>query len=454
MADPQPREDLKNKVLGHIMAAKQIMAEKGEKQSLETLTGKLNEDMDSLQQEHLDYMSKLDTAELKQDAQPFFDHVNAEVIKVREDITRYCNPEGIVHKAVSLVSTTASARQRAAAAKAKLVAERQMLDRKFDLDRAEQKIKEEKERLVLDTQIAQMDAEEKILAGEEELEDQEGVNTLLSSSSGEIIVDPNIVHSGPPPSPKCSSSNPQGELLKQQQQITEMIQLLQAPPGEITPFDGDPLKYYPFICAFNDSVEKKVLDSNTRLTCLQKYTVGKANAVILSCSLLPPEEGYSKAKEKLKARFGDKFTISHLWVQKITVDKPIKEESAHELEDLADDLNTCMTTLKALEFMEEISAQDTLAKIVRRLPERLQARWRSKVADIKVRKQRLPTIQDIIELIGLAVIEYSDPIYGKLTSHHNKPQPRPHGGSSRSSHNKQQASSFNVSSQGSQGSGA
>ena len=81
------------------------------------------------------------------------------MVRVRDEISKYCNPEEVPHKALSQVSITSSAaRARAAAAKAKFIAERQMLELKWDLDRTEQKINLEKERLFLDTQIGQKTA--------------------------------------------------------------------------------------------------------------------------------------------------------------------------------------------------------------------------------------------------------------------------------------------------------
>ena len=69
---------------------------------------------------------------------------------------------------LSNVSSTASARARAIARKAVLEAERQMLARKHDLAMAAEKLKQEQERLALDTEMSKAVAEEKALAAFEE----------------------------------------------------------------------------------------------------------------------------------------------------------------------------------------------------------------------------------------------------------------------------------------------
>ena len=59
-----------------------------------------------------------------------------------------------------------------------------------------------------------------------------------------------------------------------------MLEALQMPYAELCAFDGDPLKYWMFITAFENNVGCLSVDDSKKLTRLLYYCRGKALRVI------------------------------------------------------------------------------------------------------------------------------------------------------------------------------
>ena len=101
------------------------------------------------------------------------------------------------------------------------------------------------------------------------------------------------------------------------------------------------------------------MNDGAKLTRLLYYCTGPAKNVIQCCSVMKPTEGYKRARQLLKDRFGDEYVIAEAWVGKISESKPI---SAHDtsglgLQEFADDLRNCEQTLTAMNYLAEINTQ-------------------------------------------------------------------------------------------------
>ena len=98
----------------------------------------------------------------------------------------------------------------------------------------------------------------------------------------------------PPPCTDEQSEvdNPVFELLRQQQNVLQMMQM---PKMELMNFAGDPLKYWRFVRAFSNNVRETV-DDSVKLARLTQMCVGKASEVIESCVVIEPNVGYKKAR--------------------------------------------------------------------------------------------------------------------------------------------------------------
>ena len=109
------------------------------------------------------------------------------------------------------------------------------------------------------------------------------------------------------------------DLLQQgQKQQRDIVDVLQLPKAELHTFDGNPLKYWQFIKAFENSVARVTNDANAKLTRLIQYCSGKALQVIEFCSVMPPEQGFARAMNILSDRFGNNYVISEAWFSLVT----------------------------------------------------------------------------------------------------------------------------------------
>lgn len=197
----------------------------------------------------------------------------------------------------------------------------------------------------------------------------------------------------------------------QQQKILDMMQL---PKAELMTFDGNPLKYWVFMQAFKNTVEKDTIDSGSKLLRLHQYCSGKAKNVIQCCLAMEPNQGYTKAWQLLKQRFGNSYIIAEAWIRKVTQGPSMRPNDKDGLQDFSDDLQNCQETLHATGHLHEINCQSTLVKIITRLPAYLQNRWKKEAMRIRRRHGRSPNIGDIAQFVQDSAEEANDPVYGVL----------------------------------------
>ena len=140
----------------------------------------------------------------------------------------------------------------------------------------------------------------------------------------------------------------------QQRQLLDAIQL---PAAQLQTLDGDPLKYYLFMRLFEANVERSTVDSGSRLARLIQYCTSKAKNVISGCLAMDPKQGYAQAKALLKSRFGNNYTISEAWIDKVTLGPCLKATDREDLQNMSDDLANCQYTLNAMNCMAEVNNQ-------------------------------------------------------------------------------------------------
>ena len=194
--------------------------------------------------------------------------------------------------------------------------------------------------------------------------------------------------------------------------LNNMIDILQAPPAEVIKFDGNPLQYHLFMKSFDNAVDSRPLDDCAKLTRLVTYCAGEAKELVQSCMIMTPTEGYLQARRLLHKRYGDEYTITKVWTDKILRRQALKSKDPTALRKYADDLQACKLTLDALgpSSKAEMNTNMNMLLIVEKLPNYLQNRWRAYVQDIKQRRH--PVFDDIVTFIEKAAEEANDPVFG------------------------------------------
>ncbi|KAK3728341.1 hypothetical protein QZH41_002184 [Actinostola sp. cb2023] len=169
------------------------------------------------------------------------------------------------------------------------------------------------------------------------------------------------------------------QLVQQQQQSVTALTL---PQPSLQVFNGDPVECSDFVRAFEQLIEMKTQSPSTRLYYLVQYTTGHVQELMRSCLSMREEEGYLEAKRLLKERFGQGYRIAAALVEKLTDGPTIKSEDATALQKFSTQLTSCSNTLREIGFATKLDSQDSLKRIVDRLPYRLRLRWREVVDGI------------------------------------------------------------------------
>ena len=195
--------------------------------------------------------------------------------------------------------------------------------------------------------------------------------------------------------------------------LLQMITIMQLPKAdELMTFNGDPLKFWMFMRSFDSSIRNASIDHSAKLNRRFQYCKGEALKVIKCCAAMQFSERYAKARALLKERFGNDYRISEMWLRKVTKGPVIRNNKGHRLQELADDLRGCKEILEAVNKLEEIDTRRSIVKIVERLPQFLQGRWRKLVVKTLKATGRHPSIANLMRFVSEVAREATDPVFG------------------------------------------
>lgn len=306
----------------------------------------------------------------------------------------------------SVASVSESVKILACARKAELQAEKDFLERQFDLQQEEIALNRRKEMLEVEKSIAKENA--KIQA----VEDYEG------NSDGKKSTEKTVS--------KSSSSNrsSSGEdcmkaILQQQTIATELLlkqqQRVLLPRREVPTYNGEPTQYKLFVNAFDHLIAEKTDSDRDRLYYLDQYTTGRPQELVRSCLHMEPKKGYQRAREMLEEKFGDKYKITESYISKLMDWPVIKSEQSEELESLSIYMISCANMMEDVSQMSSLDHVDNLQKIVAKLPYELRKKWRGVSVHVKRRKDRIANFKDLTEFISEEAEVMQDPIFGKIS---------------------------------------
>ena len=183
------------------------------------------------------------------------------------------------------------------------------------------------------------------------------------------------------------------------------------PKKELTIFDGDPLEYWNFIKAFENSITANASSESEKLVYLLQYTSGVAKDTIKCCLVMDSSLGYQMARKLLEERFGHPFTIASKYVTKLTDGPPLKPSDRAGLLAFADQLKDCEHTLESIGYLDEINSADNLRRIVQRLPFHLRTKFIEVADQIQQTGQRT-NISRIAEFVKVKARAANNPVFG------------------------------------------
>ena len=129
-----------------------------------------------------------------------------------------------------------------------------------------------------------------------------------------------------------------------------------------------------------------------------QYCRGRARTAVDEYTLLPPSQGYKRARTILNQLFGRPFQVSKSVIDNLLSSCGDVSGSADSLANLAIRMQNCLTALNELDHQADLNASSVLESIVRALPLSLQFRWAEEADKISV-NGREPLFAELAEFI-------------------------------------------------------
>jgi hypothetical protein len=155
--------------------------------------------------------------------------------------------------------------------------------------------------------------------------------------------------------------------------------------------------------------------------------------------MLPPREGYFKAKSILKEMFGQAHIVAASHVDRVTKGGPIREFESDKLLQLARDMENCEMNLRELGYQADINSRSNISAVVLRLPKYLRSEW-AKEAQNSRDQGREPDFSQLTKFV-VKRAKLANTEYGRLIN--TKPEnERPRGKNERSSGHPRKVASY------------
>ncbi|KAH9578545.1 hypothetical protein MS3_00004738 [Schistosoma haematobium] len=171
------------------------------------------------------------------------------------------------------------------------------------------------------------------------------------------------------------------------------------PKVELSYFDGEPRGYWKFIRQFETYVASRVTDDNQRLLYLIHYCKGKAKTAIEGCVMMEASSGYKRAREILKRFFGQSHVIARETLEDLFSAVNFEYIDGDQLSNLAIKMENCAMVLEQMNYTSDLNSLVTLERIVRLLPQPMQAQWADWV-DKLTEDNREPTFDELTQFIA------------------------------------------------------
>ncbi len=214
---------------------------------------------------------------------------------------------------------------------------------------------------------------------------------------------------------KIEMNNPKNtevtNLMRLNELMVQTLKLQAAPKVEIDIFRGEPLEYTYFIENFKDVVENLVDNPRQRLVRLLKYTEGDAKDLIKHCVHEESTTCYSTAINLLEKEYGNPYTISCAYLEKLKSWPQIKPNDGVALKGLYRFLLRCSSYQKRGNI--DLNSPLTIRSIQLSLPVNMQDSWTTRVSKIRKKRMREATFSDFVEFVDEWCQSSNDPVYAR-----------------------------------------
>ena len=220
----------------------------------------------------------------------------------------------------------------------------------------------------------------------------------------------------PPSKPRTSSSksfrrvHSNFDTVTLSNAICDLVKMQGAPTVKLNIFKGDPLEYRSFITNFEELVEKRISDSEGRLARLMNFTEGEANELIQCCLYM--SDGYDYAKSLLKKKYGDPHKIMISFKKQLDKWEVLKAGDSSAFGKFYSFLLKCGSVIEG-KLWNSFDTADNLCIITSKLPIHCRDKWNRKVINIRTQSNREPCFKDVLLFVENEMIVASDPLFSR-----------------------------------------
>ena len=215
----------------------------------------------------------------------------------------------------------------------------------------------------------------------------------------------------------ASNDNALCELLKEHNEASAILARNQTiamlPPKELEPFDGDHLKFSPFLRAFNQVIVERVSNYVDRMHYLEQYTRGKARDIVRSCSYMDPRDGFEHAMKLLTEKYGNEYHVAQSFSKKMREWPPLKQEDGAAMEEFATFLLGCQNYMQGLSSLSHLDNVTEIKMLVMKLPFKIRERWRIQADNLSENYECI-RFKDFVKFVNVQARILNRPIFGDI----------------------------------------
>ncbi|XP_067660612.1 uncharacterized protein [Haliotis asinina] len=219
-----------------------------------------------------------------------------------------------------------------------------------------------------------------------------------------------------------SSMQRQHELILQthRQMATSML----LPQPKVPTFKGDPMAFSTFMMSFDARVVPHTTNNTDRLYYLDQQLEGEPKDLIAGCLHMNSADGYQKARDLLITEYGNPYTVSTAYVNKVLAWPEIRYDDSHGLKQFSYFLIKCLHVMKSMSHMNVLNHAPNMQAVVLKLPIYLQNKWRDHVTKARLQRYKVIAFEDLVQFIEFASKSANEPVYSKDAMSKNEVQLR------------------------------
>ena len=202
-----------------------------------------------------------------------------------------------------------------------------------------------------------------------------------------------------------------GQILHTEQSLQGLSNLIHLPPLELKKFSGEPDEFDDFVATFQEVIGNAVSNPAAKLVRLKSQLTGIALDSIKMCRTDSGEEGYIRAMDILRNRFGSPYIVCNSVIERLKYGPDVRCPA--EVRTFADELLNAEMTLKNNNMFTEIDTQNNIIDICQRLDQNLRYEWRSRVMKSKRVTGTYLNFSEFVIFMQEHADVVNDPIYGK-----------------------------------------